>query len=128
MAKITFIYGYNKYVIAAKKKDSIASILDKYIHSLNEDKNDLFFMYKGKIITLLKMSSNTINQNKNMLIFVFKKNSLKNNEINNIVCPTCENLVLINENESKNIIIECQKKHKITYSNMKERIYKWAKL
>ena len=56
MAKITFIYGYNKYVIAAKKKDSIESILDKYIHSLNEDKNDLIFMYKGKIISLLKMS------------------------------------------------------------------------
>ena len=56
-----------------------------------------------------------------MLVFVLKKNKLaKEEEINHLLCPSCQNLVILNENKDKDITIECGNNHKIKYSTMSE--------
>ena len=71
MALITFIYGINKFNIKIRVNDSFLFIINKYCQILNEDMKKLFFLYKGKDISLFQ--KNLLNQKKKYACICFKK-------------------------------------------------------
>ena len=88
MSKINLIYMYNKYQIKCNENDLVRNILIKYSSKLNKDIKELYFLYKGKILSLsnnFKIYKLKINNN----IYVFNlniKKSEENKEIENILC------------------------------------------
>ena len=129
MIKVKFIYLKNKYEMINVKEDSFLSdILLKYCFIINQDKNELYFLYKGKILSLDQKMRIKELKNKDILILVFKLNYKKNKnkqKLNNIICPKCEeslNLALLNFDDDKIILDKCKNKHKTIFYSFKEFI------
>ena len=129
MAKVNFIYLNNKYEMINVKEDSFLSyLLLKYCSIINQDKNELYFIYKGKILSLNQKIRIKELKNKNIIILVFKLKYKKNKNkslLNNIICPKCKellNLVLINFDDDKIILDKCKNKHKTIFYSFKDFI------
>ena len=52
MLNAKFIYMNNLYDMKFEKKDTILNVLTKYASILNNNLNELCFIYKGKILSL----------------------------------------------------------------------------
>jgi hypothetical protein len=129
MAKIKFIFLKNKFEMINVNKDLFLSdLLLKYCSIINQDRNELYFIYEGKILSLEQKMKIKELKNKDIIISVFKTKYEKNSNkiiLNNIICPKCEeslNLVLINFEEDKIILDKCKNKHKTTFNNLKDFI------
>ena len=123
MAKIIFIYGQNNYEMKFNNKNNISinSILYEYVRVLSENINELLFLYKGKNLVLFGKNLINLNFSQNLIIMVFKrKKNISNNDVNDIICPECENLGFLNIRDDKNFTIDCTNNHKYTYSSMNE--------
>ena len=103
MTKVKFIYIRNTYeMINIKDELLLSDLILKYCSIINQDKNELYFLYKGKVLSLDKNIKIKEMNNKNIIISIFKINYEKNNNkeiLNHIICPECEdsfNLVLLN--------------------------------
>jgi len=121
MPKINFIYGQNNYGMNIKNNNSINFILYEYAKILGENINNLLFLYKGKNLSLFRSNLINLTRNQKLIIMVFKrkKNNI-NNDVNDIICPVCENLAFLNIRDDKNFSIDCTNNHKGIYSSMSE--------
>ena len=112
MPKIKFIYMKNISEIEYKEKDlSIQNLLIKYSSIIDKHFNELFFFYKGKKLILNKNKKVNELKDKNIIIFVYNWKIKKNNnnkEFEEIICPECNNLAIINTNNNK-ISFNCLK-------------------
>ena len=108
--KIKFRYGYNEYIISFEQKDILKNVLNKYTSILDEDINNLIFIYKGKILSANNQCK--LNKLNNKIIFVFKKNNKINKNIKFIICPIWKNLSFLNIIDNKFIVENCKKNHK----------------
>ena len=98
MLNAKFIYMNNLYDMKFEKKDTILNVLTKYASILNNNLNELCFIYKGKILSL--KNNEKIDKFKNTRIFVFNINiKNNNNELKYLICPECNNLSTIKNNE-----------------------------
>jgi len=129
MAKVKFIYLKNKFeIINLDKYTFLSDLLLKYCSIINQDKNELYFIYKGKILSLDQKIKIKDLKNKDILISVFKikyEKNINNIVLNNIICPKCKeelNLVLLNFEEDKIILDKCKNKHKTIYNSLKDFI------
>ena len=99
----------NKYII--ENNDNNPIIFHKYASLINQDLNQLLFLFKGKYLNL-KNKLNILNY-KSIIIFVFNKKKRKENKekIKDIICPECKKLALLNINGNSFIIDSCKKNH-----------------
>ena len=118
--KIKFRYGYNEYIIKFEQKDLLKNVLNKYSAILDEDINNLIFIFKGKILSTNNQCK--LNKLNNRIIFVFKKNNKINKNIKYILCPDCKNLSFLNIIDNNFIIENCNNNHKNIYSSINEFI------
>ena len=115
MANIKFIYG-NKQIEKNYKDENILiiNILLEYSSIINKDIKELYFIYNGKNLSF-KNNEKIINlKNKNITINVLNLNNKKEKkELNQIICPECKELAIINFNEDKISINKCINNHNI---------------
>ena len=106
MKNVRFIYMNNNYEIKVNNENMIINnLLYKYVSILKKEIKQLYFIYKGKYLSLNNNKRmNEIDDN-NLIIFVFdlyfqkhKSNNDKNKELKHIICPECKNLAIINYN------------------------------
>ena len=99
----------NKFTI--ENNDNNPIIFQKYASLINQDLNQLLFLYKGKYLNL-KSKIKILNY-KSIIIFVFNKKKRKENneKIKDIICPECKKLALLNINGNSFIIDSCEKNH-----------------
>ena len=91
--KIKFRYGYNEYIISFEQKDILKNVLNKYSLILDEDINNLIFIFKGKILSTNNQCKLNKLNNKNKTIFDSKKkNKINKNNIKYIIFTDCKNL------------------------------------
>ena len=95
---------------------SILDLLSKYSAIINIHFNELIFLYKGKNLILNNIKKLNELKDNNILIFVYKlkinRNNKNNKELKDIICPECNNLAIIENNNNK-ISLNCLKnKHK----------------
>ena len=118
MPKIIFLYEHNKYEMITKGNNSINNILNEYVAILDGNIDDFLFLYKGKNMILFGENLIKISKNKKIIIMVFKKIKNNNkNDINDIICPICQNLSFLNIKDDNSILIECRYHHKFIYSS-----------
>ena len=129
MEKVKFIYLKNKFeMINIDKYSFLSDLLIKYCSIINQDKNELYFIYKGKILSLEEKIKIKDLKNKDILISVFKIKYEKNSNkiiINNIICPECKeefNSALLNFEDDKIILNKCKNNHKTTFNSLKDFI------
>ena len=83
MSKIKFIYEKNIFEMIFEDKDSIESILEKYVKILSIKKKDLLFLYKGLNISLIEYKEQLYKfKNKNIIILVYNLNKIKDKKKN----------------------------------------------
>jgi len=114
MSKIKFVYGKKVFDIIYEDMDKNENVMKKFIKNIGE--KDLIFLYKGKNILENEDILNKIKSNNNIKITVIKKNKIKN-DIDNIICPDCQELTFLNINEDNIIKLDnCINNHKNKYS------------
>jgi len=112
MSTVKFVYGKKTFEITYE--DIKDSAIKKFIKIIGE--KNLIFLYKGKNILENKDILNKIKNKNNIIITVIKKNIIKNN-IENIICPECQELTFLNINEDNIIKLDnCINNHKKEYS------------
>ena len=117
--EILFIYKKNEYKMNIKNDKSLNEVLTKFLSIINENENNIIFLYNGKILSFkFENILNKLNNNE-LVISVFNIKNNKNNEdkFNYIVCPKCYNLSFLNINNNNNISLNnCINNHK--YDNI----------
>ena len=110
-----FIYKKKEYLMNIENDNSIIEIITKFLSIINENENNVIFLYKGKKLSFkFENILNKLNHN-NIIISVFNiKNSKTDNEkFNYIKCPKCYNLSFLSINNNNNITLEnCINNHK----------------
>ena len=104
MSKITFVYMRRKYQKKVKNPNTLLSEeINKLSSTLQISLNNLYFIYHGKSLNNIRKKITDF-KNKNLFIYIFnlKKIKVKKDEqLNNLFCPSCEKLVSISINEEK---------------------------
>ena len=119
-----FIFDKEKTVIECSNDDYIDDICNKFIKKINARKNEIIFLYKGKIINQNIKINKYINKKylKNNKINIFcikikyisKKKLLYNkNKLKEIICPQCNEICKIKFDDYKIILFECKNNHKL---------------
>jgi len=110
MPKVKFVYVKKDFDMAYEDKDKNENVIQKFIKIIGE--KDLLFLYKGKSILENEDILNKINNKNNIIITLIKINKTKNN-IENIICPECQNIPFLNINEDNIIKLDnCMMNHK----------------
>ena len=126
MMKITFIYIKNKFEINIEKEKTLNCILEYYSNIIINDKNDLYFLYKGKKLSLNSKIKIKEFKRCNIIIFVYSiktyNDNIIKNEINDIICPQCKSLAYLYINNDKFYISNCINNHTNPYISVKEFI------
>ena len=129
MSEITFVYMNNKYNQIIKNKEIlIAKELINYANILNKNINQLYFIHNGRYLSINNKKRIKDFHKKNIIIFVFKldNNNSKNKEnrkLTSIICPECEDIAIVNSNDSKVSIENCVNNHKITNLSIDNFLY-----
>ena len=110
---IKFIYGNNKFEKNLESKNVlITSILSEYSQIINKNIKELYFLYKGRNISFNNNEKINDLNNNNISIFVFNlKNKKEYKEFNQIICPDCKEIALIDFVEDDIITNNCINKH-----------------
>ena len=119
MKIIQFIYGNNRFdKICNNKNDLIIHILLEYASFINKDIKELYFIYNGKKIPFNNSQKiNNLKHNKITINVLNLNNRKEKKELNQIICPECKEMAIINFDEDKIIINNCINKHNfINYS------------
>ena len=118
MEIIKFIYLNKKYRIKLNEKNiTIHTLIIDFISVLNKNVNELYFIYKGKYLS--SNDNRKINElkDKNINIFVFNLNTKKidneNKELKHVICPLCQNLSIITNNNDLFSFNTCIYNHKL---------------
>ena len=119
MTILKFIYGNNHFEkICNDKNESIIHILLEYSSIINKDMKELLFIYNGKQLSFKNDDKISYLKNNKIKIFVLNLNNKKENkELNQILCPECKEMTILNFDEDKIVINNCINKHNnINYS------------
>ena len=104
-------------------EEKISNIIERLATKLNKKKEDLFFIYNGKMIednlTFIEQANENDKKRNKMSILVNKKNesieeddeSLKKSEY--IICPLCKERARINIDNYKLEFYDCKNGHKV---------------
>ena len=116
MSKITFVYMRRKYQKTIKNPNTLLSEeINKLSFTLQISSDNLYCVYRGKSLNNIRKKISDF-KNKNLLIFIFnlKKIKVKRDELlNNLLCPSCENLISMSINEGKITLKNCCNNHKL---------------
>ena len=125
MENVRFIYMKNKYQIKITEKIiTINNLLNKFASILNIEIKQLYFIFKGKHLSINNNKRiDEITDNNLIIIFVFNlkiknKNNNQIKELKNIICPECNNLSIINNNNDLFSLNNCINKHKFSDYNI----------
>jgi len=78
--EIIFLYKKKEYNMNIEKQNSLNEILTKFLSMINENENNIIFLFKGKILSFkFENILNKLNHN-NIIISVF---NIKNNKNSN---------------------------------------------
>ena len=122
MKVIIFIYWKNQFEkICNDQNQLIIHIVLEYLSIINKNMKDLYFMWNGKYLSFKNNEKiSNFKKNKIKIIVLNLKKKKNNKELNQIICPKCKELVIINFEEDKIIINNCINNHNIIYSSMNE--------
>ena len=122
--EVLFEYEGQQIIIQSNIEDKMEDIINKFKIKINEEGNNLYYIYNGDKINeeLKEIKLNQIIKDKNekkKFILVFSNNSEKeviSNEkeimSNEIICPVCEENILIKIEDYKIILYDCKNGHK----------------
>ena len=115
-----FIYGYKIFeIIVEDKPILIKNVLLKFASIIFKDINDLYFYYKGKELSYKnndKILFLKNIKNKDIIINVINLIKVKKNKkLNQIICPECKKMAILNFEEDKIIINKCINNHNNKY-------------
>ena len=109
------MYNKKNFKMNIESNKSINEVLTKFLSLINEKKNNIIFIYKGKKISFkFENIFNKLNHN-NIIISVFniKNNKNTNVKFNYFICPKCYNLSFSNINNNNNLSLDnCINNHK----------------
>ena len=111
---IMFIYKKKEYKMNIENDNSIIEIITKFLSIINENENNVIFLYKGKKLSFkFENIINKFNHN-NIIVSVFIIKNDKNNKIQfkYIICPKCYNLSFLNINNNNISLDNCINNHK----------------
>jgi hypothetical protein len=122
MVEIIFLFNNKKTIIKCEKNELMIVICKKFSKEINEDINTLSFLYEEKQINFYLSLKEIINGNdvhklKNIVINAYKGKNEKgnNNSIstnnNNIICPKCGEISLVNIKDYKISFYQCKNGH-----------------
>ena len=116
MSKITFVYLRKKYQKIIENPNILLSEeINKLSSNLQISLDNLYCVYHGKSINNARKKISDFNK-KNLLIYIFnlKKIKVKKDEqLNNLLCPSCEKLISMTMNEGKITLKNCCNNHKL---------------
>jgi len=122
MSNISFIFNGVETIIQCLKSDKMKDICQKYSLKIEYDINKLYFIYGSNKINLELTFEQIINEvdkarNKmNILVYENNHNILADDGIiksEDIICPKCGDHCLIDFNDYKIRLYECEKGHEI---------------
>ena len=123
MTTIEFNFEGNPLIIQCTPEEKISNIIERLATKLDKKKEDLFFIYNGKMIednlTFIEQANENDKKRNKMSILVNKKNesieeddeSLKKSEY--IICPLCRERARINIDNYKLEFYDCKNGHKV---------------
>ena len=108
-------------MINVKEETLINDLLLKYCSIIDLSLDEIIFFYKGKILSKdTKMSIKEL-KDINIIISVQKiKKRAKEEKLNNIICPKCKNLAVLNFEEDRIRIDNCKNKHTNIFYGLKK--------
>jgi len=116
MSKITFVYIRKKYHKTIENPNILLSEeINKLSSNLQISLDNLYCVYHGKSINNTRKKISDFKQ-KNLLIYFFnlKKIKVKKNEqLSNLLCPSCKKLISMSINEGKITLKHCCNNHKL---------------
>ena len=123
MKSILFLFNSNPTIIQCKKEDIMMNICNKFCAKINNEINNLIFLYDGRKInyqlTFNEHANENDKKNGKMNILVYQNEDINNNEIQNIIsskdiiCPKYEEICLLNINDYKISFYDCKKGEKL---------------
>ena len=133
MVLFSFIYMKNIYEIKENNKSKLLNeILSSYISFIDIKYDNILFLYKGKNLNDYKNKKIYELNNENIIISVYNLETKKDkNIINNILCPQCKSLPLVNINDKGISQINCINNHQFfnlsldayfKFQNLEEKI------
>ena len=121
MAHVIFKFKGIDTLIQCKIEDKFKDICNKFSIKMQNNINELIFLYGGEILNLELKFNEVANQkdkqNLKMRILVFDKNINNINEkgrtikSKDIICPKCGEICLINFKDYKILLNNCKNKH-----------------
>ena len=116
MNAYNFVYGEKQYEMKRNKNE--LDFISDYLSIINKRNNELYILYKGKVLNLNDIKTLKILCTKkniqNIFIFNIKINHKVNlKEIKNIICPECNNLSTFFLNEDKISLKNCINNHDV---------------
>ena len=122
MVNIKFIYGYKIIEMSNKDNNLLrTNILLKFAETIHKDIKDLYFIYKGKELSYKNNDKILILKNENIIINIINLiNKKEDNNLNQIICPKCKEMAIINFEEDNIIIHNCINNHNNIYSQGEE--------
>ena len=119
MAQVVFNFNGNDTIIQCDKNDSMKEIFIKYSNKIENEINNLYFIYSGNKIndelTFEEIANEEDKKRYKMNIIVTESNIESTNSTNvlseNIICPDCKESAKIKFNDYKFCIYGCKNGH-----------------
>ena len=124
MAQVEFQYNGVMTIIKCHVNQKMGEICNNFINKTNINENKIFYFYDGKggtqfnkDLTFNQMANSLDKQKKTMRILVYDNDNINNDKTKvkskNIICPECNENIMINIKDYKINLFECKNKHKI---------------
>ena len=121
MTIITFIYENNQFTkIDNDKNKLLIHILFEYSSIINKDIKELYFMINGKKLNFKNKEKISNLEKDNVTIIVLNLKKKENKELNQIICPECKNMAILNFDGDKILLNNCINKHSYIHYSMNE--------
>ena len=116
MPKITFVYMRKQYQEIIENYNALLSEeINKLLSNLQISLDNLYFVYRGKSLYNTRKKISDF-KNKNLLIYIFNLKKIKvkkEKQLNNLLCPSCEQLISMRINEGTITLRNCCNDHKL---------------
>ena len=116
MSNITFVYMRRKYQKVIKNPNILLSEeINKLLSNLQISLDNLYFIYRGKSLNNTRKKISDFKK-RNLLIYIFNLKKIKvkkDKQLNNLLCPSCDQLVSMRINEGKITLKNCCNNHQL---------------
>ena len=116
MSKITFVYKRRKYEkIIVNPNTLLSEEINKLSSKLQISLDNLYCVFHGKSMNNTRKRISDFKK-MNLLIYIFNLEKIKvkkDEQLNNLLCPSCEKLVSMTINEGKITLKNCCNNHKL---------------